>query len=123
MNVRRVLWLGVALWAIPFLVASLIFGIRSGNRALFESIITVVGVWSAVIGGLLYFRTGPRSALMGLQVGLAWAAISILIDLPIFLAVFRMPLAEYAADIALTYLCFPAITVAIAASLTTSPKK
>jgi hypothetical protein len=39
---------------------------------------------------------------------------SIVIDLPIFLAVFRMTLPDYAADIALTYLAFPAVTTGIA---------
>lgn len=40
----------------------------------------------------------------GLTLGFAWAAISVAIDLPIFLYVFHMALADYAADIALTYL-------------------
>jgi hypothetical protein len=50
----------------------------------------------------------------GLTLGFAWAAISVGIDLPIFLYVFHMALADYAADIALTYLAFPAITGGIA---------
>lgn len=49
-----------------------------------------------------------------LTLGFAWAAISIAIDLPIFLYVFHMALPDYAADIALTYLAFPAITAGIA---------
>ncbi len=116
MNWKRVAWLGLALWAAPFLLAVLIFGIRTDNRALFESIITVVGVWSAVAGSLIYFRKAKRSPTLGLQVGLVWAGISVLIDLPIFLGVFRMSVGEYFADIALTYLAFPAIALAAAAA-------
>lgn len=48
------------------------------------------------------------------MLGLAWAAVSIVIDLPIFLLVFQMSLPDYTADIALTYLAFPAITTGIA---------
>jgi hypothetical protein len=43
-----------------------------------------------------------------------WAAISILIDLPILLPIFHMPLADYAVDIALTYLAFPLVTLGVA---------
>lgn len=115
MNWKRVLGYGVALWALPFAVSFVLFGIHESNRALFESLITVVGVALAVAAALYYFRDSKTADLRdGLMLGFAWAAISIVIDLPIFLAIFHMTLPDYAADIALTYLAFPAITTGIA---------
>lgn len=115
MNWRRVAGYGVALWALPFSVSFVLFGIRESNRALFESLITVVVVALAVAAALYYFRDSRVADLRaGLTLGIAWAAISVVIDLPIFLAVFHMSLPDYAADIALTYLAFPAITTGIA---------
>ncbi len=117
MSWKRVALFGFVLWLVPFAASLALFGLRDGNRALFESLITVVGVWSASMAALIYFRSGAESGLgRGLVVGLAWAAISIAIDLPLFLAVFRMALADYVADIAVTYGAFPAITVAVAAA-------
>jgi hypothetical protein len=111
MNWSRALVYGVALWAVPFALSFVIFGLRADNRALFESLITVVGVASAVVATLAYLRDGSRGGVIeGIGLGLVWAAISIVIDLPIFLLVFKMSLGDYAADIALSYLSFPIIT-------------
>lgn len=115
MHWKRLAGYGFALWLVPFVLAFFLFGIRESNRALFESLITVVGVWSAVAASVLYFRDAARPGMaVGLQVGFVWAAISIIIDLPLFLGVFHMSPADYAADIALTYLAFPAITLGVA---------
>ena len=115
MNWKRVVVYGVVLWLVPFAVAFVLFGVREGNRALFESLITVTGVVTEVVLALLYFRKVERADLAhGLTLGVAWAIISIVIDLPIFLAIFRMPLTDYLADIALSYLSMPAITTGIA---------
>lgn len=111
----RVLGLGIGLWALPFLVAFVLFALRETNRPLFESVITVVGVTLAVVASLSYFRDAARPDLRsGLLLGIAWLAISVIIDLPIFIVVFGMSLPKYAADIAVTYLCFPVIAAGIA---------
>ena len=105
---------GVLLWALPFAVSFVLFGIRETNRALFESMITVVGVTLAVAAAVYYFRDSRAPGLReGLATGFAWLAISVVIDLPIFLGVFHMSPADYGSDIALTYLAFPAITTGI----------
>ncbi|MEO8683745.1 MAG: hypothetical protein ABI414_02775 [Devosia sp.] len=98
-----------------FALSFVLFGVRESNRALFESLITVVGVSLAVVAALHYFRDSLAPDLrQGVTLGFAWLAISVAIDLPIFLAVFHMSLADYGSDIALTYLAFPAITTGIA---------
>jgi hypothetical protein len=115
MNWRRAVGYGILLWFAPFALSFAMFGLREGNRALFESLIVVVGVGAAVAAALLYFRDAARpGASAGLLLGLLWAFVSIAIDLPIFLFIFHMPFVEYAADIALTYLAFPLITLGVA---------
>lgn len=117
MGWKRVIGYGIALWLVPFLISFALFAVRESNRALFESLITVIGIAFAVAASLLFFRrAGEIGWASGLAVGLAWAAISVLFDLPIFLGVFHMTLPEYAADIALNYLAFPLITGGIAAA-------
>ena len=118
MDWKRVVTLGLGLWLVPFLVSVVLFGVRADHRALFESLITVVGVTCAVAAALWYFRVRSVAGLReGVLLGAAWAATSILIDLPLFLVVFQMAPADYLADIALTYLAFPVITTGIALAL------
>ena len=115
MKWKRVVGYGVLLWALPFAISFVLFGIRETNRALFESMISVVGVSLAVAAAVYYFRDIRAPDIrVGLVLGLAWLAISVIIDLPIFLGVFRMSLVDYGTDIALTYLAFPAITTGVA---------
>lgn len=124
MNGKRVLSYGFLLWFLPFAVSFLIFGIKEDNRALFESLITVIGVTFAVTASVLYFRDILKPGFMaGLTLGIIWAGMSIIIDLPIFLFVFSMSLPEYLADIALTYMAFPAITVGIAIAIQMARKQ
>jgi hypothetical protein len=115
MNWKRVVGYGVALWSLPFVLSFMLFPIREANRPLFESLITVIGVLIAVTAAVLYFRDSKRFDISsGIILGVVWAAISIGLDIPIFLLVFHMNFIDYMADIALTYMAFPAITVGIA---------
>jgi hypothetical protein len=115
MNWKRAVGYGLVLWAIPFAVSFFLFPVREANRPLFESAIAVIGVTVAVIATLRYFRDVNTINLgSGPTIGFVWAAISVLIDLPIFLLVFKMDLLHYLADVALTYLAFPAIATGIA---------
>ncbi len=51
----------------------------------------------------------------GVILGLVWLAINVLIDLPLMLAggPMQMTLGQYLADIGLTYLIIPAVTMGI----------
>src|SRR4051812_15649727 len=99
MNWLRIVLFGVVLWLIPFAVSFVIFPIHDSDRSLFESLITLVGVTGAVVASYLIFRTARHASLRdGLTVGLAWAAISIVLDLPVFLLVFHMGVLNYAED-------------------------
>jgi len=103
---------GFLLWLIPFAVSVLIFPLRMSQRPLFESIMPVViAIWT-VFFSILYL-SGKKSDLLkeGILIGIAWLLISIVLDLMIFIeGSIKMPLWDYVADIAVTYLMIPTIT-------------
>lgn len=112
---RKAIFFGLLVWLIPFIVAFSIFSIRQSQRALFESIMPVVVALAVVVFGGLYFRHVKTSFLReGVCLGLVWLAISVLIDVPLMVSPpINMPLSEYAADVGLTYLIMPIITIGL----------
>ena len=107
---------GFLIWLIPFLVSFLIFPLRESNRALFESVMPVVVSVCVVFFSYLYFsRLDGGFAREGILVGIVWFAISLAIDLLMFMPESPMQLsfADYMADIGLTYLMMPTITVGL----------
>lgn len=113
---RRAVLLGFLVWLIPFVVSFAAFPLKESSRSLFESIMPVTLSLTVVSLAVLYFRT-VRTAFLreGVVVGLMWLAISVAIDLPLMLnPPLNYSLVEYGADIALTYLMMPVITVGIA---------
>lgn len=112
---KRVLGYGVVIWLVPFVLSIALFGVRQADRPLFESLMVVIGVATATAAGLLFLRRGRRvdwAAALG--VGLIWAMVSVLLDLPFFLGPFGMTLAEYAGDVAVSYLAIPLILMGLA---------
>ena len=113
--VRAVLW-GLVVWVIPFVVAVLAFPLKANWRSLFESIMAVTLALVVVVCAVQYFgRVRNRFVREGAMLGFLWFAVSVIIDLPLMLSppISYTPL-EYAADIGLTYLMMPVITVGIA---------
>lgn len=106
---------GFLVWLIAFVVAFLIFPIRESARPLFESIMPVVVTVATVAFALLYFRRVTAGFVKeGTVLGCLWLAINVIIDLPLMLTgPIDMTLGEYVADIGLTYLIIPAVTVGI----------
>jgi len=106
---------GFLVWLIVFLVAVALSPVKDSWRALFESIMPVVVAVATVGFALLYFRK-VRAAFVreGVALGVLWFALTVAIDLPLMLTgPVKMTLVEYAADIGLTYLIIPAVTVGI----------
>ena len=115
-SIRKALIFGVLVWLVPFAVAFLIFPLRESSRPLFESIMPVVIAAATVAFAVTYLRRARRGALReGALLGLAWFVISVAIDAPMMLfgGPMKMTLAEYVADIGITYLIIPVITVGI----------
>ncbi len=112
-SLKKALLFGFFIWLIPFLVSVLIFPLRTSSRALFESIMPVVLTICVVFFLILYFRKVEDGFLReGIILGVRWLAISLLIDLPLFMwGPMKMTLADYMMDIGLTYLIIPTITI------------
>ncbi len=105
------LW-GLLVWVVPFVVAMFAFPLRATERPLFESMMAVALAVATVLSAGLYFRNaGIGSLKEGVLLGLVWMGMSIAIDLPLFMqGPMRMSPADYAKDIAVTYLMIPVIT-------------
>ena len=103
---------GFLLWLIPFAVSVLIFPLRMSQRPLFESIMPVViAIWTVFFSIFYLSRRKSDFLKEGISIGIAWLLISIVLDLMIFIeGPLKMPLWDYATDIAVTYLMIPAIT-------------
>ena len=103
---------GFLLWLIPFAVSVLIFPLRISQRSLFESIMPVViAVWTVFFSIFYLLRIKSNFLKEGIFIGIAWLLMSIVLDLMIFIVgPLKMPLWDYATDIAVIYLMIPAIT-------------
>jgi hypothetical protein len=104
---------GFSVWLIPFIVSFLIFPIKNSQPALFESIMPVVLAICGVVFSNLYFKRVEANFIEeGIMLGIIWLAISIAIDLLMFMwGPMKMTFASYMVDIGLTYLIYPAITI------------
>jgi hypothetical protein len=112
----RALLFGFLVWLIPFVVAFAIFPLRESARPLFESIMPVTVTLVVVTFGLVYFKgVTRRFTWEGLSLGLLWMAVSMVIDAPLMLlgGPMKMTAGEYLADIGVTYLLMPVVTVGL----------
>jgi hypothetical protein len=113
---RKAILFGVIIWLIPVIVAFIMFQLKESRRSLFESVMAVTLSIVVVACAVSYFSRVKTAFLKeGIWLGVLWFAISVVIDLPLMLnPPINYTLAEYAADIGLTYLMMPVITVGIA---------
>lgn len=107
--------LGLAVWAMPFVVALVIFPLRENDRAFFESIMPVAVTLVTVLCAVRYFRRVERNFVHeGLMLGTVFFVVSLLLDLLLFSkGPMAMPFIVYMKDIGFTYLVMPIITVGI----------
>jgi hypothetical protein len=111
--VWKMLLFGFLVWLIPFVVAFSIFQVRNSDRPLFESIMPVVISVCVVLFSVLYFKKQKGKYLKdGIVIGFVWLAISIAIDLLMFMqGPMKMDFVDYVKDIGITYLMIPIITI------------
>jgi len=111
-NLKLALAYGFLVWLIPFAVAFAIFPIHGSDRIFFESIMPVVGVFSAVVFAVLYGRQVEGIVLEEwVRLGILWLLISVAVDLLMFSwGPMKMSLIDYFKDIGFTYLAIPIIT-------------
>ncbi len=120
MSFLKALLFGLLIWLVPFVVAVVIFPLRESARPLFESIMPVTVTAICVVCAVLYLQQCQGGYVRaGVRAGLLWFAMSILIDAPLmlFAGPMKMTIGEYFADIGLTYLIIPLITVGISVAL------
>jgi hypothetical protein len=119
-SLRKAVLYGMLVWLVPFAVAFLIFPLRQSARPLFESIMPVA-VAGAVVGfAVSYFRLVTTTFVReGLRLGVLWLLISVAIDAPLMLfgGPMQTTLAQYVADIGVTYLLMPVITLGLGMTL------
>ncbi len=116
----KALLFGFLIWLAAFAVAFIIFPLRESSRPLFESIMPVVVTSATAAVSVMYFRVVKKDYLReGILLGCLWLAINVVIDLPLMLSSspMQMTLGQYVADIAVTYLVIPAVTIGIGLAL------
>jgi len=110
--IGRALLYGFLAWLIPLIVAIAIFPWRQAGSPLFETVMPIVLTLCGVFFAGRYFRrlkSGFRRE--GFLLGILWFVMCVALDLPLFSAgPMKMPLADYMADVGLTYLIYPIIT-------------
>ena len=120
---KKALGFGVLVWLVPFVAAILVFPFHETWRALFESVMAVAVAGTAVLFSWLYFRKLPAVETRdGVVVGIVWWVICVAIDLPMITAgPMEMSFSEYFADIGLTYVSIPVITIGMARAFNWEP--
>jgi len=115
----KAIGLGFIVWFIPFVVAFLVFPLRSSARPVFESVMAVTVAGSAVAVGLAYLRGMPAMGpAQGTALGALWFILCVAIDAPLMLigGPTRMSVGAYFGDIALTYVSIPVVTWGLGAA-------
>lgn len=112
-SIKLAFFYGFLVWVIPFVVAFLIFPLRTSDRPFFESIMPVAVTVAMVIFAVLYFKKVEANFLKeGILLGIVFFAVSIVIDLLMFSkGPMAMPFLDYIKDIGFTYLLIPTITI------------
>lgn len=103
---------GFLSWLVPFVFSVLIFFLHETQRSLFESLMSVVGVFTAVLFTNLYFKKVDVSLKEGIFIGILWILINLAFDFLFFIVgPGRMSVSDYIKDIGISYLAIPIITI------------
>lgn len=110
----KIVVFGFLVWLVPFAVSFIIFPLKNTMRPLFESLMPLI--LTIVVITLCYYylkSINANFAKEGIIIGWAWFLINIIIDLFMFLPAspMHMTFVDYMADIGLTYVIIPVITI------------
>jgi hypothetical protein len=108
------------LWLIPFAVSVTIFPLKRSGSPLFDTLMSVVVVSAATLCIVLHFSERRGNLFQqAVAVGLLWMAMSQLLDLLMFSwGPMKMSFTAYMADIGLSYVAYPILTIGAASLLT-----
>jgi heme/copper-type cytochrome/quinol oxidase subunit 2 len=113
-SIKSALLLGFCDWLLPFALSFVIFPLKNSNYYLFESLMTVIVVFAAVLFAYRYFRKVEVNHIReGVLLGILWLAINLVIDFALFLpkSPMQMSLFLYMSQIGIKYLSIPIITI------------
>ena len=114
-SMKKAVLFGFLVWLIPFIVGFMAWPVH--GQPVFETILALAVTGSGLVFAALYFRSIERiTRTEGVRLGVLWFAISLLIDLIMFMPAaspMHMRFAAYMLDIGMTYLIYPMITIAI----------
>ena len=115
-SMKRAFAYGFLVWLLTLLVSMALFPLKRSWPVLFDSIMPVALALCAVIFANRYFqRCAASSVREGVLLGAIWLVMNWLLDWPLFSnGPMSMSMVNYIADIGLTYLMLPIITVGIA---------
>ena len=114
-SLKRALAYGFLVWLLTLLASMAIFPLKRSWPVLFDSIMPIALALFAVMFANRYFQHCAASPLReGFALGAIWLVMNWLLDWPLFsFGPMRMSMVNYMADIGLTYLMLPIITVGI----------
>lgn len=105
MNHKKAIFYGVGIWVFMFVVAMVVFPLRMGERALFDSIMPAVLTLAVSYASIKYFGITEKKTLMvGFCLGLIWFGVSLVLDFAFFSwGSMKMSFVDYLKDISGTY--------------------
>ena len=112
-NLKIVLF-GFLVWLIPFAVSFFIYPLKTPMYSLFESIMSVLIAFAAIIFSYLYFKDIKTNFVReGILTGILWFIIAIIIDLLMFMPAspMHMNFTDYMMTVGVKYLIIPVVTV------------
>jgi hypothetical protein len=108
---------GLLAWFVPFAISFLFYspeGELATDIFFFKTIMILVGTITAATLLVKYFKGVKKHFVTeGLIIGLAWFAISIILDLIVLLPLSGMSIGSYFTQIGLRYLSIPIMSLAI----------
>ncbi|WP_281773929.1 hypothetical protein [Methanobacterium formicicum] len=110
----KIILFGFLIWLIPFVVSFFIYPLKTSGNPLFESIMPLALTIITVLLACTYLKSIQKEFVKeSILIGVTWFLINIIIDLIMFLPVspMQMTLNDYMADIGITYLIIPVITM------------
>ena len=81
---KKALGLGFLSWLLPFAVSFAVFPLKHAVPALFDTVMDITVLASAVLLTRAYFRHTPVAASEALYVGGLWLACNLVLDYPMF---------------------------------------
>jgi hypothetical protein len=109
MRWKRATVLGFLSWLIPFALSIVLFPLKRSNAPLFETLMPLVVLFTAIAMFQVYFRNRTVVTREAVLVGAVWLVFNVALDYPMFAyGPMKMTAWNYYSDIGLGYLIFPA---------------